>query len=192
MRRLIAGGADKLVLKTLAKENLELVSKAASIFGDQCIVVSIDVHEGDAGTTEAVRLAVEARNKGAGEILLRCIERDGSKQGFDKSLIKTVTTVIPASIRLPVIAAGGAGSAEHIAEAFDAGADAVAIGNLLHFTEHSVITIKQELRRSGVPVRLDTHATYAQNAFDADGRLLKQDDVVLERLRFEYHPKEII
>ncbi len=188
MRRLIAGGADKLVINTLAKENPELVSKAASIFGEQCIVVSIDVHEGNEGNTEAVRLAVEARNKGAGEILLRCIERDGSKRGFDPLLTQAVAT----AVNIPVIASGGAGNVNHIAEAFKLGADAVAVGNMLHFTEHSVITIKQQLKRLGIPVRLDTHATYAHATFDDAGRLQKQGDEVLEKLRFEYYPPEII
>ncbi len=188
MRRLVAGGADKLIVNTLAKENPELVSKAAAIFGDQCIVVSIDVHEGEAGVTEAVTRAIDAQMKGSGEILVRSIERDGSKQGFDPLLVGAVAS----AVRVPVIVAGGCGNATHVKEVFDQGAAAVAIGNLLHFTEHSVITIKQELKRAQVPVRLDTYATYDGFSFDSAGRVEKRDDVYLEKLRFEYHPKEII
>lgn len=188
MRQLIAGGADKLVINTIAKQDSDFITKAAAIFGDQCIVVSIDVHEGEAGVTEAITRAIEATKSGAGEILLRCIERDGSKKGFDLLL----TQAVASAISVPVIAAGGYGSATHAKDAFSAGAEAVAIGNMLHFSEHSVITIKQQLKAMGVPVRLDTYATYEGFEFDELGRPKKLDDARLQKLRFEYHPPETI
>lgn len=187
MRRLVAGGADKLVINTAVYENLGIVSEAAAVFGQQCIVVSIDVHEGTNGVTEAITRAKSAEENGAGEILVRCIERDGSKRGFDPLLVEAVAS----AVQVPVIAAGGCGSATHAADAVAKGAAAVAIGNMLHFTEHSIVTIKQELKQAGVPVRLDTYATYDGFAFE-DGRAQKRDDEYLQKLRFEYHPPEII
>lgn len=187
MRRLIAGGADKLVLNTAAKEHSELISQTAAVFGEQCIVVSIDVHEGPGGATEARERALEAQKRGAGEILIRCIERDGSKRGLDMELVGAVAD----AVQIPVIAAGGVGSAAHIREVFTSSVDAVAVGNMLHFSEHSVITLKQELRQAGVLVRLDTYATYDGFDFEAD-RPQKRDDEYLSKLRFEYHPPEII
>lgn len=185
MRRLIAGGADKLVINTAARENPTLIQEGAAVFGEQCIVVSIDVHEG--GAAEAVERATTAEKTGAGEILLRTIERDGSKKGFDAVTLEAVAK----AVQVPVIAAGGCGTALHAAEAIAAGAAAVAIGNLLHFTEHSVVTIKQQLKQAGVLVRLDTYATYDGFTFDRD-RAQKRDDEYLSKLRFEYHPPEII
>ena len=186
MRRLIAGGADKLVINTAARETPELIREGAAVFGEQCIVVSIDVHEGEA--QEAVRRALSAQDMGAGEILLRTIERDGSKRGFDTAAIEAVAQ----GVRVPVIAAGGCGSAAHAADAVTRGADAVAIGNMLHFSEHSVVTVKQQLKQAGLLVRLDTYATYEGFAFDEAGRVQKRDDGYLSKLRFEYHPPEII
>lgn len=187
MRRLVAGGADKLVINTAARENSDIVSEAAAVFGQQCIIVSIDVHEGESGVAEAVERALVAQKNGAGEILVRCIERDGSKRGFDPLLVEAIAS----TVQLPVIAAGGCGSAMHAADALAKGAAAVAIGNILHFTEQSVITIKQQLKQAGVPVRLDTYATYDGFAFD-NGRPQKPEDEYLSKLRFEYHPPEII
>ena len=188
MRELIAGGADKLVINTAAKEDPGLITQAAAVFGDQCIVVSIDVHEGDAGVTEAVTRAIEATKNGAGEILIRSIERDGSKKGYDLLL----TQAVAGAVSVPVIAVGGCGSAAHIKEALDAGAEAAAVGNILHFSEHSVITLKQQLKAMGVPVRLDTYATYEGFAFDENGRPQKLNDERLQKLRFEYHSPETI
>lgn len=185
MRRLIAGGADKLVINTAAKDNPALIQEGAAVFGEQCMMVSIDVHEGRAA--EAVERAAAAHKMGAGEILLRCIERDGSKSGLDLALIEAVSKAVAA----PVIAAGGCGTAAHVADAFNKGAEAVAIGNMLHFSEHSVVTIKQQVQQMGLPVRLDTYASYDGFAFDGD-RAQKRDDEYLEKLRFEYHPPEII
>lgn len=186
MRELIAGGADKLVVNTIAKQDRDLVTKAASVFGDQCIIVSIDVHEGE--INEAVTRAIEATRDGAGEILLRSIERDGSKKGFDTLMVQTVAS----AVQVPVIAAGGAGNVSHIKEAFAAGAEAAAVGNMLHFSEHSVTAIKAALAAQGVPVRLDTYATYEGFSFDERGRPQKRDDEYLSKLRFEYHPPEAI
>ena len=185
MRELIQEGADKIIINTAAKEHPALITEAAAIFGNQCVVVSIDVHAGE--VAEAVARAKEAATRGAGEILVRCIERDGSKRGYDLELVRAVREAVDT----PVIAAGGCGKPEHVAQAFAQGADAAAVGNMLHFSEHSVTTLKAHLA-ARFPMRQDTHATYAHAAFDQDGRLQKQDDAALEKLRFEYYPPEII
>ncbi len=185
MRALIHGGADKFVINTAASGTPMLIQEAAAVFGNQCVAVSIDVREG--GDAVAIAQAQKAAELGAGELLVRRVERDGSKKGFDTELVRQVATAVP----IPVIAAGGCGSASHIAEVFAAGASAAAVGNILHFTEHSVTTLKAELRAMKVPVRLDTYATYARATFES-GRLAKQDEAVLEKLRFEYHPPETI
>lgn len=185
MRELIQEGADKVVINTAAQRNPALITEAAAVFGNQCVVVSIDVHEG--AVDEAVDRAKLAAGYGAGEILLRTIERDGSKRGYDLELVRAVA----GAVDLPVIAAGGCGVPQHAAEVLGVGADAAAVGNMLHFTEHSVATLKAQIK-DRVLVRQDTHATYEQASFDAEGRQRKQDDATLERLRFEYHPKETI
>lgn len=186
MRRLIQGGADKLVINRAALERPEIISEAAAVFGNQCIIVSIDVQKG--GEPQAVAQAVAAATLGAGEILLRSAERDGAKSGYDVALVRAVAN----AVSVPVIAAGGCGAPQHIAEVFEAGAEAAAVGNYFHFTEQSVNTTKAALRAQGVPVRLDTYADYQGFAFDKSGRPAKRDDAYLEKLRFEYHPPEII
>lgn len=186
MRAMVAGGADKVCINRAALKNPGLIAEAAAVLGSQCIVVSIDVVPGQ--EDEAQARAKACAERGAGEILLRAVERDGSKRGYDVALVSKVA----AAVRIPVIAAGGCGGAQHIAEAFAAGADAAAVGNMLHYTEHSITTLKAQLKAMGVPVRLDTYATYAQTQFDAEGRLRKQDDAELEKLRFEYHAPETI
>ncbi len=201
MRALIYGGADKLIINRAAVLNPQLISDGAAIFGNQCIVVSIDAKKNkngayevflDSGTTptgkDPAALAAECERLGAGEILIRSIDRDGSKNGFDVELVRLVSD----AVSVPVIAAGGCGHPKHILDAFmQGGADAVAVGNFFHFTEHSVTTVKAYLK-SHVPVRHDTYATYENFSFDPLGRVAKQPDGYLEKLRFEYHPKEII
>lgn len=201
VRQLIHGGADKVSINRAAVLNAQLISAAAGAYGNQCVVVSIDAkHMGDGryevfidsgqvatGKDPAAHAAV-CESLGAGEILIRSIDRDGSKQGFDLRLIQRVRE----AVTIPVIAAGGCGRPQHIREAFEqGGADAVAVGNLFHFTEHSVTTAKAYLQEF-LPIRLDSDATYAHARLNAAGRLEKQPDDALEKLRFEYHPKEVI
>lgn len=201
IRELIRMGADKVVINRAAIEHPEFIREASRIFGNQCIVVSIDAKEAGEGRYEAfidsgrvgtgkdpVEVAKSCAAQGAGEILIRSIDRDGSKKGFNTELIRSISEAVD----IPVVAAGGCGHPQHVADAFQKGhADAVAVGNFFHFTEHSVTTLKAFLKPH-FPIRLDTYATYAHAACDDAGRLAKQDDTVLEKLRFEYHPKEVI
>lgn len=163
VRRLLMVGADKVVVNTAAMDRLDIVGEIADRFGRQCIVVSIDarreadgrrqvyVESGTRATGHepvAVASAVEAA--GAGEILITSIERDGAMEGYDLDLIRAVS----AAVSIPVIASGGAGSYEHLAQALEAGASAVAAASIFHFTERTPREAKAHLRERGFRVRL--------------------------------------
>jgi cyclase len=161
--RLLHAGADKVSLNTAAYENPALLTDAANRFGAQCVVASIDArrlptgrhecfsHSGTRPTGRApADWAREAEACGAGEILLTSIERDGTMQGYDLELIQTVT----AAVRIPVIASGGAGSYQHMAEAVLTGkASAVAAASIFHFTQQTPLEAKQHLAAKGIAVR---------------------------------------
>lgn len=201
MRELVHGGADKFVINQAAVETPQIIKEAARIFGNQCVVVSIDAKKTDTGYEvyihggqtptgkDPVVFAKECAALGAGEILIRNVGKDGSKEGYDLELVRAGARAVD----IPVIAAGGCGHPRHILEVFTNGeASAAAVGNFFHFTEHSVTTAKAYLEQAKIPVRLDTYTDYKNFTFDADGRIRKQDDAVLEKLRFEYQPKEVI
>jgi cyclase len=162
-RRLLRSGADKVAMNTAAVENPDLISACADAFGAQCAVAAIDakaVAEGrwhvftyggrkatGLDVLDYARLAVE---KGAGEILLTSMDRDGAKSGYDIALLKAVTS----AVSVPVIASGGAGSPQDMVEAVrDGGADAVLAASIFHFGEVSVREAKQVLANAGLPVR---------------------------------------
>jgi imidazole glycerol-phosphate synthase subunit HisF len=162
-RTLLRVGADKVAINTAALARPEIITRAATSFGSQCVVVSIEaMHKPggrwecyvDSGRTatgvDAVDWACRAAGLGAGEILLTSIDRDGTARGFDIALIETVAAAVP----IPVIASGGAGNPSHVAEVItEARADAVAIAHLLHFGKHSLQAVKAHLAESGLPVR---------------------------------------
>jgi cyclase len=164
MKRILRAGADKVSLNTAAVLNPELIREGAGYFGSQCIVVAIDAkydeelgtwrvftHGGRKATDKkVVEWAMEAATLGAGEILLTSMDSDGEKNGFDLSLTKAVSEVVP----IPVIASGGAGNAGHFEEAFIAGqADAALAASIFHYKETSVQEVKSYLREKGVVVR---------------------------------------
>lgn len=163
MRRVLDAGADKVGINTAAVRRPELISDAAGRFGSQAVVVAIDAaRRGGRGGWEvrvtagsepteldAVAWARRAAELGAGEILLTSFDRDGTKDGYDLELLEAVCS----SVRIPVIASGGAGSAEHFAEAFDAGAAAALAASLFHYEELSIAEVKQSLAARGIPVR---------------------------------------
>jgi cyclase len=159
----IEAGAEKVSLNTAALDNPALITRLASRYGSQAAVVAIDakwvngralvyVRSGQSGTErEAVEWAKEASDRGAGEILLTSIDRDGTKSGFDCRLTAAVARAVP----IPVIASGGAGSLEHFSEVFTEGcADAALAASIFHFSEHAVRDLKVMLRSRGIPVRL--------------------------------------
>jgi imidazole glycerol-phosphate synthase subunit HisF len=160
----IDAGAEKVSLNTAALNDPPLITKLANRYGSQAAIVAIDakwvdgkalvyVRSGRSGTArEAVEWATEAADRGAGEILLTSIDRDGTKTGFDCELTAAVSKAVP----IPVIASGGAGSLDHFADVFHRGcADAALAASIFHFSEHAVRDLKQLLRDRGIPVRLD-------------------------------------
>jgi imidazole glycerol-phosphate synthase subunit HisF len=164
MKRILRAGADKVSLNTAAVMNPELIGEGAGYFGSQCIVVAIDAkfdpeigtwrvytHGGRTPTEKKViEWAVEAAERGAGEILLTSMDSDGEKRGFDLSLTKAVSE----AVSIPVIASGGAGNAEHFEEAYVTGkADAALAASIFHYKETSVHEVKSYLREKGVVVR---------------------------------------
>ena len=161
--RVIDAGADKVGVNTAALADPALISRIAGRFGSQAVVVAIDAkrdggrfavcsHAGRAPAgREAVDWAREAETRGAGEILLTSIDADGTLQGFDCSL----TAEVSDAVGIPVIASGGAGSAAHFVEVFTAGrADAALAATIFHDDTCRVRTVKDTLRRHGLPVRL--------------------------------------
>ncbi|MDP9405905.1 MAG: imidazole glycerol phosphate synthase subunit HisF [Actinomycetota bacterium] len=165
VRRLLRAGADKVSLNTAAVQRPELLSKAADAFGSQCVVAAIDArarttHDGGwqvvvaggrrATGRDAVAWAAECERRGAGEILLTSMDRDGSKAGFDLALLSAVT----AAVNVPVIASGGAGTLAHMVEAVTrGGAAAVLAASIFHFGEYRVAEVKDAMAAAGIPVR---------------------------------------
>lgn len=164
MKKILRAGADKVSLNTAAVNHPELIREGAGYFGSQCIVVAIDAkfdeelgtwrvytHGGRKPTDKKVLdWAREAAELGAGEILLTSMDCDGEKDGFDLALTKVVSE----TVSIPVIASGGAGCAEHFAEAFSEGkADAALAASIFHYRETSVFEVKNYLRGKGVTVR---------------------------------------
>jgi imidazole glycerol-phosphate synthase subunit HisF len=162
-RRLLRAGADKVALNTSAVAEPHLVTELADEFGAQCVVVAVDArrrpgsgwevftHGGRKGTSlDAVGWAVTCTQKGAGEILLTSMDRDGTRDGFDLELTRAVVD----SVDVPVVASGGVGMLEHLVEgATIGGADALLAASIFHLREHSVAEAKSYLASRGVAVR---------------------------------------
>jgi len=158
----IEAGADKVSLNTAALNNPDLITTLAKRYGSQAVIIAVDAkREGDrfavyarsgqAGTNrDAIEWAREATDRGAGEILLTSIDRDGTKIGFDCEM----TAAVSDAVNIPVIASGGAGTFEHFAEVFGAGhADAALAASIFHFQERSVRELKAFLAERNVPIR---------------------------------------
>jgi imidazole glycerol-phosphate synthase subunit HisF len=159
----VEAGADKVSLNTAALADPSLITTLADRYGSQAVLVAIDAkrdhdrfavyaRSGQAPTNrDAVEWAREAESRGAGEILLTSIDRDGTKAGFDCPL----TAAVSAAVSIPVIASGGAGTLDHFVEVFTAGrADAALAASIFHFAETSVRALKEHLGSVGIPVRL--------------------------------------
>jgi cyclase len=163
--RIFDAGADKVSINSAAVANPALIGEIASRFGSQAVIVAVDARRGAAGPDAAevfvsggrtatgklaLTWASEAENRGAGEILLTSMDRDGMGIGFDCEL----TSAVAESVSIPVIASGGAGNAQHFLEVFSAGkADAALAASIFHFGTHAVTELKQTLLACGVPMR---------------------------------------
>lgn len=159
---ILRAGADKVSVNSAAVNNPDILNEASYKFGSQCVVCAIDAKRKDGGWEvyinggripvglDAVKWAVEAEKRGAGEILLTSMDCDGQKQGYDLELTKAVSE----SVGIPVIASGGAGALEHFYDAFTLGcADAVLAASLFHFGEIPIPELKAYLDSKGIPVR---------------------------------------
>jgi cyclase len=164
IRNILKAGADKVSINTAAVSDPSLITKAAERFGNQCVVVAIDGRSRGSGAWEVythggrnptgidvLEWASKVESLGAGEIMLTSMDRDGTKLGYDIPLTKAVCDIVS----IPVIASGGAGNLQHLAEAIEqTGCDAVLIASLFHYNEYSINEAKEYLASRGIKVRL--------------------------------------
>ena len=157
-------GADKVSVNSAALQRPELISELVEVFGSQCVVIAIDAKRSNGGWDvythggrsrvegrESVAWAKEATERGAGEVLLTSMDRDGTSDGYDLELTRAVAD----AVGVPVIASGGAGELEHLVEAVRKGhADAVLCASIFHYGRHNVAEAKQTMEEAGIPVRL--------------------------------------
>ena len=167
MRKVLLIGADKVSINSQAVKNPSIIEEGASLFGRQCIILGMDaladpampsgyrvVINGGRTPTElyALEWAKKAEKLGAGEIVLNSIDTDGVKQGYEVKL----TNIISSNVGIPVVASGGGGKPEHLAEVFTKGkADAALVASMVHYGYYSIKEIKEYLKKEGIPVRLD-------------------------------------
>ena len=167
MNDLLRAGCDKVSVNSAALRNPDLIDAAAHRFGAQCVIVAIDVRtvDGrfevvvDGGRTptgrDAIEWAREAERRGAGELLVTSIDRDGTRAGFDLPLLRAIR----AAVNLPIIASGGAGELAHFVDVFEqAGCDAALAATLFHYGELAIVDVKRELAAHAIPVRLESVA----------------------------------
>jgi len=163
LKTLLRLGADKVTINTEAVRRPDLLTECAAIFGRQCLVVSMDVKVSKEGYEVYIDRGREptgldpcawartARDYGAGEIFLNCIDRDGFRQGYDLDLLKRVV----AAVDIPVVAMGGVFTWQHFVDGVEVGgADAVAAANIFHYTEHSTRKAKEYMNQAGIEVRM--------------------------------------
>ncbi len=165
VRRILQAGADKVSFNTAAILNPDIISESAEMFGSQCVVIAVDARRDEGGDSwsvythggrqktelNAVDWARHAVERGAGEILLTSMDADGTKDGYDLEL----TAAVSQAVSVPVIASGGAGTLQHMADAVTIGkADAVLAASIFHFGEFTIKEVKDYMRSQGIEVRL--------------------------------------
>lgn len=200
IKELMHSGSDKVALNHAAIFQPEFIKNAAEIYGNQCVVVSIDaintldgyrVYDYITQKALSITPAEMARKSvelGAGEILINSIDRDGSYLGYDKILINSICN----QVSVPVIACGGAKNAKDMIDLLqNTSVSAASASNFFHFTEHSVNITKANII-SQLNVRLETHADYRDSHFDEECRLIKKNDNELEEMLYMKIEKEVI
>ncbi len=166
MREALLAGAEKISVNSQAVKSPGIIDKGAALYGSQCIVLGMDAAKDDSSPSgyrvyinggrirtdlDALEWAKEAESRGAGEIVLNSIDADGTRDGYEL----TVTKMISEAVGIPVVASGGAGTPEHVANVLDAGkADAALIASMVHFGDYTIGEIKSFLNDRGIPVRL--------------------------------------
>jgi cyclase len=174
IRVLLQAGADKVSINTAAIHNPDFVRNAAEKFGSQCIVVALDAksdpsmpcgfglytHGGrQAAGLDALSFARQVTELGAGEILLTSMDRDGTKEGYDLALTRTIVQ----GVSVPVIASGGVGRLEHFIEGAQTGVSALLAASVFHFGTYTVTQVKQAMSEKGLPVRLDAPYSFSSS-----------------------------
>jgi cyclase len=165
MRDILRAGADKISVNTAALQNPSLIEQGAQVFGSQCVVVAIDAlwngehwevytHGGrNAAGRNLLEWAAEAQGRGAGELLVTSMDKDGTRSGFDVPMLKALAEVV----NIPIIASGGAGAIQHFVDAVQEGkADAVLAASLFHFRELRIADIKKAFVENGIPARYES------------------------------------
>lgn len=200
IENLIRNGADKVIINSAAHSNSKVINEGAKEFGDQAIIISIDIKKIN---DKYVIFTNSGRKKinldlidyikmvddfGVGEIILNSIDRNGTKQGYDLELLE----IVQKNTSLPLIGNGGASRALHFNEAMFLNLSGLAAGNFFHYTEHSVITTKSYLKKYKNNIRSDTYANYLNSKFNIDERTLPPDDKTLENLKYNFIPEEKI
>lgn len=198
---ILKSGADKICLNHSILENIEIIQEGAKTLGRQCIVVSIDFinNNGSYEVFDHIKkkstgfspeeLSQKAIDLGAGELLIRSIDNDGMKNGYNFELISEIAE----KVSVPVIAAGGYGNPRHVLDCFNGtNISACAIGNSLNYIEHSVTLIKSFLINHNCIIRHDSPFPYQSSIINENGRTLKHSDEYLENLIFENIPEVII
>ena len=162
INRLLNCGADKVSINTAAVQNSKVVEDSSKKFGSQCIVVAIDAkksgetweiftHGGRKSTgIDAIEFASKMQNFGAGELLVTSMDKDGTQSGYDIELMKKIASIV----NIPVIASGGVGTLDHLAEGINAGASAVLAASIFHYGTYSIKEAKQYLASKDIPVRI--------------------------------------
>ncbi len=167
IRHLLLAGADKVAINTQAVKDPDFISEAARKFGTQCIVVSIDAKETTIGKFEifthggrtpagidAVSFAEQMAEKGAGELLITSIDKDGTRSGYNIPLLQAIS----GRVRIPIVASGGAGTLDHLVAAIrDGGASAVLAASIFHFGTYTIAEAKRYLAAAGIPIRIERH-----------------------------------
>ena len=198
MIKILKYGADKICINNIVLKNPKIVFEGAKILGRQCILVSIDVicHNGKfevydyvskkSTGIDLIEFVKKIVNFGAGEVVVRNINHDGMKIGYDIDMISKIATLLP----IPVIAAGGYGIPQHALDCFNnTNISACAIGNALAHIEHSVALIKSYLSNQKCPIRHETTFTYLNGSINGNGRHIKYNDDYLENLIYEKIPE---
>lgn len=193
-------GADKISINNIAFDKPELITEAAKIYGNQCVVVSVDAIKMESdffvyryinksiSDLNAVMWCQRVEQLGAGEVFLTSVDRDGKYSGFELDLMKDVSD----KLKIPVIASGGAGDAQHFVELFKkTSVSAASAANMLHFSEHAVNTLKAGIEKE-INIRLDTTASYRDAKFYPRNRIQKKDEKFLEELLYVKIEKEEI
>lgn len=205
MEVLMRAGADKIIINSALITHPNLITEGARVFGNQSMIASIDVQRGPASqffvktpsleqsssfdSTLAINvLAQKVQARGAGEILLNSVNQDGQRRGYNLEALAEIQK----AITIPVIICGGVGNATHFIDGAKLGASAVAAGNYFHFTEHSVILAKRKIMQSGIPMRLESHASYSHATLDKRDRLININEQALSKMRFTKIKEDVI